>query len=172
MKFLFTFATATFGVLLFSPAYATDGPKPGCYVPVRGHAASICTDPECTNQQGVYFFTLKSPRHKVKLTGTFKGTIIEFPNDCRGSTLSHLFMDKEYTGTINSSGDEGCPIGGDGITTLKIRETLHLIGGTGIYSGLEAGGSVVLIGNIGLQTGINTFKVVKGEGEVCFIENE
>lgn len=170
-------------VLILVPAFtaqAAEPPLPGCYVPKRGFAASICTDTEaCSTQSGVYRIVLRNNQapigeRRLVISGTFQGAITGKTNECyggaEGMTLSHLLVDKSLEGTLATSSDVACPVGGDGVTTLEVQETMNLESGSGIYGGLLQGGEVVLNGTLDLTTGINTFSVVPGVGEVCFDE--
>lgn len=162
-------------VVLPQTALSTSEPEPGCYVPKRGFAASICTDtPACSQQLGVFRIVLKNPLapagvRKLILSGTFRGRITQPPTADGVTVLSHLLIDKSLEGTITTRDDVAYPVpGGDGVTTLAVEEVLNLDSGAGIYAGLIGGGQVVLTGTFGLTTGINTFSVVRNEGEVCF----
>ncbi|WP_152486090.1 hypothetical protein [Methylohalobius crimeensis] len=166
------FAVSILAAAPFISAWA-DTPPEGCYNPVRGFAASICANTDCTTQLGIYQIELKrqSPGGNpwLRMSGTFRGTITEQPNECGGITLNHIFMDKDMEGTISTNNDVGCPIGGDGVNTLEIEETLHVAQGTGIYEGLVPGGTITLTGTLGLATGINTFEVTPSpDDEICF----
>ena len=156
---------------------AADPPAPGCYVPKRGFAASICTEAEnCATQSGVYRIVLRNEaapwgERRYVMSGTFNGFITGTTDDCaygEGVVLSHILADKSFEGAITTSGDVACPVGGDGVTSLDVEETMNLATGNGIYEGLVEGGQVMLTGTLGLSTGINTFSVVPGVGEVCF----
>ena len=106
------------------------------------------------------------------MSGTFNGAIVGFdPTACGGyggTILTHTLNDNGGADTITTSGDLGCATGGDGISTLEITETLNLDTGTGIYEGLQDGGQVILTGTLGLETGINSFRVEGDVGSVCF----
>ena len=157
-----------------SAAFSDDTPY-GCYKPIRGFATSICTDTQaCTTQAGIFRIVLRNNKapigeRRLIISGTFRGLITEQPNDCGGATLSHVLMDKDMAGTLSTEGDAACPTGGDGINTLEVVETLNIVAGSGIYEGVEPGGTVTLTGTLGLTTGINTFSVSPADSdEVCF----
>ncbi|GAB4354054.1 MAG: hypothetical protein Kow0060_04900 [Methylohalobius crimeensis] len=174
MKLLSKFAVSILAAAPFVSAWA-DTPPEGCYNPVRGFAASICTDTvACSTQAGIYRIVLRNEyapfgKRRLVISGTFRGKIIEQPNECGGITLNHIFMDKDMEGTISTNNDVGCPIGGDGVNTLEIEEKLNVAQGTGIYEGLVPGGTITLTGTLGLVTGINTFEVTPSpDDEICF----
>jgi hypothetical protein len=174
-----TAIAAVFVTPLFS-AHAADAPAPGCYVPLRGSAASICTDQvNCTTQSGIFRIVLSNKaaglgERRLVISGTFQGQITGettcFGGTAPGMTLSHTLVDKSTGGSIQTEGDVGCVIGGDGVTTLQVVETLNLANGSGSYAGLDpdSKSQVVLTGTLDLTTGINTFRVEGGEGKVCF----
>ena len=171
MKYLNSlFFTLITGVVV-SPSFAGGAPEAGCYRPLKGFATSICTDSTCARQEGVYHILLKNDAHILRLRGSFQGYVIQSPNQCGGFTLNHLFIEKRYQGTLSSGGDQACPTGGDGITTLEVHETINLQVGNGIYAGLESG-TLEFTGTIHLTTGISIFKLVSGTGEICFEDND
>ena len=158
-----------------STAALADEAPHGCYKPIRGFATSICTDPEaCATQAGIFRIVLRNNRARIGerrliVSGTFRGLITEQPNSCGGATINHVLMDKDMAGTLSTEDDTACPIGGDGINTLEVVETLNIAVGSGIYEGVESGGTVTLTGTLGLTTGINTFSVTPTDSdEVCF----
>jgi hypothetical protein len=168
-------APALAGVFACTPALADDTPYPGCYKPLRGFATSICTDTEaCSTQAGIFRIVFRNNRaplgeRRLVISGTFRGLITEQPNACGGATLNHVLMDKDMGGAVTTEGDTACPIGGDGVTTLEVIETLNIAGGSGIYEGVQPGGKVTLSGTLGLSTGINFFDVTpQRDDEVCF----
>lgn len=148
----------------------------GCYKPKRGFASSLCTDSEaCTQQLGIYRIVLKNKKaalgqRRLVVSGSFRGEIVEQPNECGGATLNHVFKDKDGKGAITTSGDVGCPAGeGDGVKWIKITETLNIAQGSGIYFDIQPGGKISMTGIIGLQTGLSTFHVTPKKGDkVCF----
>jgi hypothetical protein len=170
-----TIASTVFLVAASSTATANDAPL-GCYKPVRGFAASICTDTElCTTQAGIFRIVLRNRdapigERRLIISGTFRGAITGTSDLCEGGVmLSHLLMDKDMEGSLKTEGDVACPIGGDGIDTLEVIETLKIADGFGIYEGVLPGSQVTLTGTLGLSTGINTFRLKPTyEDEVCF----
>jgi hypothetical protein len=175
MKSIVSTAIAALFLTPLLSAHATE-----CYVPQRGSAASICTDPvNCATQSGIFRIVLLNRdarlfERRLVISGTFQGQITNpmAADACGlgvpGITLNHTLVDHSAGGSIQTKGDVGCVIGGDGVTTLQVVETLNLDQGTGSYAGLVSGGRVVLTGTLGLETGINTFSVTGGQGEVCF----
>jgi hypothetical protein len=155
-----------------------DGVLDGCYVPVRGYAESASYSE--TEQLGKYrlvvarkdFAGSKSQfKHRmlrgVVIEGPLKGALNE------DSTLNHVVGSDKREGFIFTANDTFepdavAPCNDIGGFVLEGRETLHPVAGTGIYSGLQGGGSVVVTGTVNTCTGLNDFEVVAGQGELCF----
>lgn len=179
MKFstsLFAFTIASLSPL---SASATDALQ-GCYKPVRGYAASICTAPDCSTQSGFYRVVLRNPtapfgQRKKIVRGSFNGTTTGITTECPlglGLTLNHELQERNHGGTLQTQNDIAC--GQDGSLVppppppVKIIEEFQFVSGTGAFAGLRPGSSLILEGTLG-ASGFNTFTVPRNQGRtVCF----
>jgi hypothetical protein len=128
-----------------------------------------------TEQLGKFRAVLKpirgttSHRSKLVLAGAIKGRLnADF-------TVNHTFVNKDRTGVLYTendavrvvySGDPTC-INGSGAAPFEVEEILNIVGGTGIYAGVEPGSFIVLEGIINNcpslpEFGQNDFDVVGG----------
>lgn len=155
-----------------------DGVLDGCYVPVGGYAESASYSP--TEQLGKYRLVLARKdfvgsksrfKHRmlrrVVIEGPLKGALNA------DSTLNHVIGSDKREGFIFTANDTFMPdvftpCNAAGDLVFEGSETLYPVAGTGIYSGLQGGGSVVVTGTVNTCTGLNDFEVVAGEGELCF----
>ena len=174
MKINQLFVTSVLTASLAAAANA-DAPAPGCYKPVRGFATSICTDAvACSTQSGIYRLVLRNDdapwgERRLVVSGTFNGFLENVDQETNVSTLRHVLMDASAGGQIFTGPDIGIPVGGDGVETIEVIETLTVNAGAGAYQGIVPGGTVTLEGQLGLQTGINSFTVKRtAEDVVCF----
>lgn len=171
MKPVIALLPVTLASALWASAAIATTPQ-GCYKPVRGYAASICTDVQCTTQSGYYRIVLRNPNlplfdQRLVLRGSFSGQITGLSDACPGgSTLSHVLQDTNLGGTVITDGDIGCPLDPTDTTPpIAVVETLNIVGGTGAYADL-AWGTVTLTGQL---AGFNTFAVTPTADDiVCF----
>lgn len=142
----------------------------GCYVPQSGFAASNSIPPNGEEQIGTYRIVLvndKAPLRdrRIVLSGPFKGKIVG--GNPSNPVLDHVLGDLNLEGLILTKGDQASVTGGTS-TTVEVTEDLNPVAGTGKFSGLIPGGKITVTGTLDLLTGINTFDVVPGEGQLCF----
>ena len=180
MKTMNAAAAALLTAAVALPALAADKYH-GCYTPLYGFAKSLCTDNEtCSSQTGLYRVVLRNEhapigKRKLVLSGMFQGlNVTPDPNhiaECVAvSQTTHLLMDKNMAGTLETGPDDVCLTGGgDMVNTIEVVERMAMSGGQGIYSNVIPGGTVTITGTIHRNTGINSFKVTPQPGdEVCF----
>ncbi|MDJ0740265.1 MAG: hypothetical protein QNJ91_11140 [Gammaproteobacteria bacterium] len=171
MKTARALLTVTLASALYTSTALATTPQ-GCYKPVRGYAASICSDLQCTTQSGYYRIVMRNPnlplfKRRLVLRGSFSGRITGFTDACPGgNTLSHVLRDSNLGGTVITDGDIGCPIDPTDTTPpIAVVETLNIVGGSGAYANL-AWGRVTLTGQL---AGLNTFAVAPTADDiVCF----
>ncbi len=155
----------------------------GCYQPKRGGAESVSISE--SEQLGIYRLTLerlgwsdlpsaekKRIQYELELAGPFQGVLVS------PTTLNHTLGDFQRRGLLMTRNDEfvpsryGCFVNGLP-TLLEGTETLYPVHGTGLFAGLQAGGSVSLNGRINgcvsdPDFGNNDFRVIKARGKICF----
>ena len=175
-QFVPTAAASLLAASISVAGQAADRILAGCYKPITGFATSVCTDGEfCDTQAGVYKIVLKNSqatygKRVLVMSGTFEGLIKTSPNDCGAADAEHLLTDRDGVSTISTGPDVACFTGGgDFVKNVEIVETLKVTGGTGAYVNLIPGGTVTLTGMLGLETGVNKFKVTPlPADELCF----
>lgn len=120
----------------------------GVYDVKRGFSETLSISQ--TEQLGEYKIIMKDINHnKLKIKGLSRGIF-----DPSTQTLSHTFINTERTGTLITSGDSitniygGDPICANGVTNFQVEETLNIVAGTGIYSGVQEGSYIIIDGVI------------------------
>lgn len=88
-------------------------------------------------------------------------------------TLNHTFINKRRNGVLYTAGDSitqiyaGDPYCSDTVTPFEVQETLIIVAGTGKYSNVQPGSTIVVRGTINncinsKNYGHNDFKVIGG----------
>ena len=143
----------------------------GTYTVKKGYTESLSVSQ--TEQLGKIRVVLKIVNHsnhtkdKIVIDGIMRGILNP------DYTLTHTLVNNDRTGAIYTAGDSitaiyaGDPTCADGITPFKIEETLTLVAGSGIYSGIQYGSFIVLKGVVNNcpltpEYGINNFEVIGG----------
>jgi len=121
----------------------------GVYEVKRGFAETLSISE--TEQLGKYKFIMKDANNnKLKIKGSLRGIL-----DPLTQTLSHTLVNADRTGTLITGGDSvtnvygGDPVCANGVTHFQVEETLYIVAGTGVYSGVQAGSYIVVDGVIG-----------------------
>jgi len=143
----------------------------GEYSVKKGYTESLLVSE--TEQLGKIRVVLKNTNHskhkksKIVINGIIRGILNP------DYTLTHTLVNKDRTGVIYTAGDTiteiyaGDPICSDGITPFKIEETINLVAGSGIYSGVQYGSFIILKGVVNNcpmspEYGISDFEVIGG----------
>lgn len=120
----------------------------GVYDVKRGFAETLSISQ--TEQIGKYKIIMRDiNNNKLKIRGTLRGIL-----DPSTQTLSHTLVNKERTGTLITRGDSvtniysGDPICANGATHFQVEETLHIVAGTGVFSGVQEGSYIIVDGVI------------------------
>ena len=143
----------------------------GAYTVKKGFSESLSVSQ--TEQLGKMRVVLKSEKHsshsknKIVIAGTLRGILIP-----ENGTLTHTLVNKARTGAIYTDGDTievvhaGDLICASG-TPFVIEEKLFIVGGSGIYAGIQYGSYIDVKGVVnncpGLpEYGRNDFEVIGG----------
>jgi hypothetical protein len=186
----------TLGVSSFVYATHWDGGS-ACYVPIRGEATTIHRDDLNTNSQdGRYELTLKRTGKstwrrappRLKLKGLMRGAVTSADPETGTIYLNHTLWDAR--GKLHTQEDYAAPAGlpeydmATGCVRLPITETMHIVGGTGFFSGAQ--GTLEIVGSLFIAPQEdptaapipcfddegdpvpNTFKVLGWTGKLCF----
>jgi len=164
------------------------GELDGEYIPKKGWAEMLEIFPgENTGEQlGRYKIVLKrkgwqslsgSEKERVRLKLVLKGVIHGvLENNSTAPVLEHQIINHSRDGAFFTQNDTvvvtgAVPCSSAGGLLLNVVETLNIDYGTGIYSGVQTGGSLVVLGTVNQCNSQLDFEVIKGQGGICFGDN-
>jgi len=147
--------------------------KEGTYTAVKGFAETLAVTEN--DQIGHFRLVLvdknseirKGKRKRVIIKGVIKGLLTdEF-------AISHTLVNKDRTGVLYTSGDyisniyAGDPFCSDSVTPFEIQETLIIVAGTGEYSNVLPGSTIIVEGVINncpgsADFGLNNVEITGG----------
>jgi len=145
--------------------------SPGNYVAISGFSKTLSVTE--TEQLGYFRVILinndpviKRKRH-VEIKGVIKGLLNP------DYSLNHTFVDKKRNGVIYTAGDSitqiyaGDPYCSDNVTPFEVQQTLTIVAGTGKFSNVQPGSTIVVTGTINncpnlSKYGHNNFVVTGG----------
>lgn len=159
----------------------------GFYIPHKGWVESQELTPhETTHEQlGKFKIVFKRQgwnslsdaektriRHKLVVKGIVHGLVLQSP--LSPPIASHQLSSNNRNGAVFTSNDNLTILDYEfcspetGAVILNVHEVLNFDYGTGIYQGLQAGGSVHFQGTLDNCTLQNDFEVIRHEGGLCF----
>ena len=144
---------------------------PGTYTAITGFAKTLSVTE--TEQLGYFRVILinSNPaitrKRHIELKGVMKGLLNP------DYSLSHTFVNKKRKGVMYTAGDSitqvyaGDPYCSDNVTPFKDQQTLTIVAGTGKYSNVLPGSTIVVTGTINncpnlSKYGRNNFEVTGG----------